>query len=518
MGWSLRRSALFLFDLGLIALATVIALLLRDNLEFSAVRLGDLAPYIAATLLVSAIVIPLSGQHRAIWRFSVMADYLRVIASVVVIVLGAVALGFLINRLGGVARSLPLIQGLLMACLLVGARVARRVHHSAHSRTTAGQPSQLTDPARETVLVVGINPVTDLFLRSVAEFASQQLVVAGILGDSARQSGRLLQQSRILGTPEEIADVLRTLDVHGVSVDRVVVMMPFARLSAAAQQALLEIEKTSSIHLDLFAERIGLGERAEAPAQQAESGTPGTCEPVTFSMAELETLTERGYWRRKRAFDLTVAVLFCIFALPLYLLVALLVALDVGAPTVFWQQRPGGRGRPFKLYKFRTMRSAHDNRGKRLSDEDRLSAVGRFLRRTHLDELPQVFNILIGEMSFVGPRPLLPKDQAFNERLLVQPGLTGWAQINGGRTISGRDKAALDIWYVRNASAWLDISILVRTLTMMVGGEKTKGDAVRKAWNELANSNLLATGHATAAALAQRDPEADAHGGLPHAA
>jgi lipopolysaccharide/colanic/teichoic acid biosynthesis glycosyltransferase len=162
---------------------------------------------------------------------------------------------------------------------------------------------------------------------------------------------------------------------------------------------------------------------------------------------------------------------------------AVLVAFDIGFPLVFWQQRPGRHGRPFRLFKFRTMRAAHDAGGNRVPDQLRSSNIGDFLRRSRLDELPQLYNILLGEMSFVGPRPLLPVDQPQwqKSRLLVRPGLTGWAQVNGGRDVSPEDKAALDIWYIMNASLWLDIVILLRTLVMMVLGERANRSAVQAA-------------------------------------
>jgi hypothetical protein len=123
-------------------------------------------------------------------------------------------------------------------------------------------------------------------------------------------------------------------------------------------------------------------------------------------------------------------------------------------------------------------------------------------------------------MSLVGPRPLLSKDHAsvYGARLLVRPGLTGWAQINGGREISGADKAALDVWYLRNASLWLDLTILMRTAAMMVTGDRTRREIVRRAWADLAGSNLIESGHATAAALAARHARPGGPGGLPHAA
>ena len=119
-------------------------------------------------------------------------------------------------------------------------------------------------------------------------------------------------------------------------------------------------------------------------------------------------------------------------------LAAVLVGASVGLPVLFWQQRPGLGGRPFRVYKFRTMRAAHSSDGRRLSDKERVSQMGTLMRRLRLDELPQLFNIFRGDMSFIGPRPLLPCDQsdAYRARLLVRPGLTGWAQVVGGRDIS----------------------------------------------------------------------------------
>jgi lipopolysaccharide/colanic/teichoic acid biosynthesis glycosyltransferase len=517
----LRRFALLLVDLSLIALATILALCLRDNLELSAERMADLMPYLAATLAVGAATSLVTGQHRTIWRFSVMTDYLRVLANVAAIVIGAVAVAFLVNRLEGVARALPLIQGLLMACLLVGVRVAMRVRQVTRSRRPAGGEPVVAGP-HKTVLVVGVNTITDLFLCAAAEYAPPAFKVAGVLASNPKQRGRRLQQHRILGAPEDVADILRTLEVHGILIDRIVVTTPFAQLPTAAQDALLDIERTSSIGLDLFAERLYLPD-AGGPRPPPAPHLPGPdpeSEPVTFRMSELEPLARRGYWRRKRVFDLVVAGLFVVLTLPLLFLIALIVALDVGLPTVFWQERPGTRGRPFRLYKFRTMRAAHDHFGMRLADEARVSAIGRFLRRTRLDELPQVYNILWGEMSLVGPRPLLSKDNAsvYGARLLVRPGLTGWAQVNGGREISGADKAALDVWYLRNATLWLDLTILMRTAAMMVTGDRTRRETVRAAWADLAGSNLIESGHATAATLAARHTPPDGPGGLPHAA
>ncbi len=167
----------------------------------------------------------------------------------------------------------------------------------------------------------------------------------------------------------------------------------------------------------------------------------------------------------KRWFDLLVATLLIILLSPLFLLVAVVVRLVLGAPVLFRQERPGLYGKPFVIYKFRTMTDARDGEGNLLPDTQRLPAFGRFLRSTSLDELPELFNVLTGAMSLVGPRPLLMEylarytpEQA--RRHHVRPGITGWAQANGRNKISWDEKFALDVWYVDHCSLWLDLKIL----------------------------------------------------------
>ena len=178
----------------------------------------------------------------------------------------------------------------------------------------------------------------------------------------------------------------------------------------------------------------------------------------------------------KRLLDVTLALAALVFLLPFIGLIALLVRTQLGTPVLFRQQRPGLRGRPFTLYKFRTMTDARDAEGALLPDAERLTPFGRFLRSASLDELPDLFNVLKGEMSLVGPRPLLmeylprytPEQQRRHE---VRPGLTGWAQVNGRNALSWEEKFALDVWYVEHCSFWLDLKILWRTLVKVIRRE-----------------------------------------------
>jgi sugar transferase EpsL len=170
----------------------------------------------------------------------------------------------------------------------------------------------------------------------------------------------------------------------------------------------------------------------------------------------------------KRLFDLIITSLSLIITLPLMLLISLLVWIFLGSPVLFRQKRPGYKGMPFLTYKFRTMTNHTGPDGKLLPDAERLTRFGSFLRSTSLDDIPQVFNVLRGEMSLVGPRPLLmqylkrytPEQMRRHD---VLPGITGWAQINGRNALDWEEKFRLDVWYVDHWSFWLDLKILFMT-------------------------------------------------------
>ena len=195
-----------------------------------------------------------------------------------------------------------------------------------------------------------------------------------------------------------------------------------------------------------------------------------------------------SHWYRycgKRVLDLALTLPVLIILSPLLALIALLVRVRLGSPVLFRQQRPGLHGRPFTILKFRTMTDARDANGQLLPDAERLTPLGAWLRRTSLDELPELINVLRGEMSLVGPRPLLMEylarytpEQA--RRHEVKPGITGWAQIHGRNALTWEEKFALDVWYVERQSFLLDVKILLLT-----------------AWIVLKREGISQEGHAT---------------------
>lgn len=175
----------------------------------------------------------------------------------------------------------------------------------------------------------------------------------------------------------------------------------------------------------------------------------------------------------KRIFDLSLIFISLPIIFPIFLIIFLLVKLNLGSPVFFKQLRPGLNGVIFNLYKFRTMTKELDNTGKDLPDEKRLSKFGQYLRSTSLDELPELWNIIKGDMSLVGPRPLLTEylplySKKQYKRHEVKPGLTGWAQVNGRNAISWKKKLELDVIYVDNLSFWLDIKILCITMKKVI--------------------------------------------------
>jgi sugar transferase EpsL len=178
----------------------------------------------------------------------------------------------------------------------------------------------------------------------------------------------------------------------------------------------------------------------------------------------------------KRLFDLVLVMAALMILAPVLFALGMFVRWRLGSPVFFRQRRPGLQGRPFTLLKFRTMTEARNEEGRLLHDEGRLTRFGRFLRRTSLDELPELINVLKGEMSLVGPRPLLVEylerytvEQA--RRHEVRPGITGWAQVNGRNTLSWEEKFELDVWYADHMSFFLDVKILAMTACQVLTGK-----------------------------------------------
>jgi lipopolysaccharide/colanic/teichoic acid biosynthesis glycosyltransferase len=463
-------------------MATLLAVALRGNFDTVEEALIASTPYIAIFLGSSCVVFLVGGLDRTPWRYTSVADHLQIIVLTALAILLALVFTFATNRLGGIARTLPALQAGFIVIFLVCARCIARFWSAKTGAGARSAPeAHIKGDPHETVLVAGVNTLSELFIHSVQEFAAKTHV-AGLLAEDPDLRGRVVHKKPILGTIGELWKVLESLEVHGVLINRIVVAMPAQKLSAHALKILMDLEISSDIVVEFLSERLGFETLAKVPSTSPIRA--GTHSQAAFVVTEF---SKQRFWLVKRTIDCCFAGLLIAALAPVMTLVAFVVALDVGFPVIFWQQRPGLYGRPFKLYKFRTMSASHDKRSRRVPDDERVSTLGNILRRIRLDELPQLYNVLIGEMSFIGPRPLLPRDQSsdFAARLLIRPGITGWAQVNGGRIISALDKWILDLWYVQNASFLVDFKIVLRTVQMILFGDRIDNQAVYRARSSL---------------------------------
>ena len=462
------RYAFFIIDLVLIVVASLMAVALR-GVSIDAL-LGSVYHLVfAGVAATTALVIwPLAGLLRRPWRYFAVSDAIHLLAAVTAVVLITLFAMFTINRSDFVARSVPLLQWCLCLTLLVVARIGVR------QITPMFSPGEDRNAAsREYVLLVGFNRRSEVYLQCVEALYGSRVSVVGILDDDPSVKRLMLNGKPVIGRPSNLLAAIRRLRNHGVEISRVVLTVPMHELSPAFVAAYEKLQAEAEITLDHFEGLFGGAEPMPQPGRHRVAGSTATPASISRDLTPLKS-GRAAYLATKRIADFTVALAMILLLSPLYLILAALVAVDLGRPVTFWQERPGRLRRPFRVYKFRTMRDAYDLDGNAVPEATRLSPIGAALRRLRLDELPQLFNILVGNMSFVGPRPLLPVDQPerAETRLSMRPGLTGWAQINGGRDLSIADKGALDRWYVENAGLWVDLRIIVLTMRFVVTGEK----------------------------------------------
>jgi lipopolysaccharide/colanic/teichoic acid biosynthesis glycosyltransferase len=307
------------------------------------------------------------------------------------------------------------------------------------------------------VLLYGCGPMASLFVGAVQSVPATDMRVVGIIDDTGVPRGRYVHNVPVLGAPKDLDRIVAELAVQGIQPQRLVMTRPGAGLASEVRSFIEHCRARYGLEPHFLPDMLGV---------------PGG--EVASDVARAASFCERPYFRARRPVEVSVSLLALLLLTPLLVLIALAVFVDQGRPILFRQVRPGRSMRPFTLYKFRTMRGPCDRQGVALPDRERISLLGRTLRRTRLDELPQLFNVLRGEMSFIGPRPLLPNHQPawVTERIGVRPGITGWAQVHGGQRLSVEEKVALDAWYIRNASPWIDLRIVCRTLKMMVLGKE----------------------------------------------
>jgi lipopolysaccharide/colanic/teichoic acid biosynthesis glycosyltransferase len=419
----------------------------------------------------------------AIPRYLSVGDLTEVAKAVLLAELMTCAALFTFTRLDGVPRSTPAIHALVLGSGLLTARAL--VHVVDRNRKFAGRPQHVTN-----VILVGLNDLSVLLMKLLQASVTDRHSVIALLDQEPRWIGRSVNGVRVFGPPGHLDALIEEFATHGVSTNMVVVGSEAHELS---NEALRDIRRVCSRHkIDLaFLSDLLKVRRAE----QAPNAFQVT--PVRKSPSIVPAVTPSPYFGLKPFIDALVAATLMIALSPLWMLAAALAFVDVGSPVIFWQQRIGLRGHQFHLYKFRTLRPSFDRNGSKIPEEHRLSRVGRLLRDTRLDEMPQLLNVLVGDMSLIGPRPLLTQDQPPNPtvRLMVRPGITGWAQVNGGTFLSAAEKLELDAWYIRNASPWIDLRIVWMTMVSLVRGDRRSEQALARARSDWHVSRISVDGN-----------------------
>jgi lipopolysaccharide/colanic/teichoic acid biosynthesis glycosyltransferase len=456
------------FDIVCAAVAPPFALYLRDAQVLSAQGAPIAFLYCSLSFACALIAFLAFRVSHGISRYFSVQDAVSIITAVVAGGLTTTVVLFTFTRLDGIPRSIPVMQGMILATGLLLTRGAMRLWDREDQQAHA-----LDNSTAEHIIMIGSSRLTALYIRLLQACAPTRHIIA-VLDDNQKLFGRTMCGVPVVGKLDQLDAVIDEFAVHGIRVDRVIIGGDDSLLSASAPTEIGQTCAQREITIDFVSNLIGL-----PPLSVAQSAAaPFVPRATTHSSSKVSP-----YFHSKRLIDFIIALLAIAFLSPAFVIVSVLVLFDLGAPVVFWQKRIGRNGRSFLLYKFRTLHAPFDRNGQPNGNGEYNTWIGKLLRRLRLDELPQLFNVLVGEMSLIGPRPLLLHDQPVDchLRLLVRPGITGWAQINGGTLITTEEKGALDDWYVQNASFWLDLRVAIYTLVFLFIGERRIERAVHEA-------------------------------------
>lgn len=425
--------------------------------------------YCGVSLLASLLVFQWFQTSSPISRFYSIRDALELLKACVLIAALSAVVAFLLTRLDDAPRSIPILHFILLTSGLLGGRILLRLRDTRRESSSHDAAKKVAH-----IVIIQASRLAWFFSKMVEELTPGGYQIVAILDERPQMQHRSLSGYPIIGVPTDLEKVIADYARHGVPIDTVLLAARPQDLSAIAWNEVCRVCKTLRVGLEILPERLMFGQLT-ASGDDAAVGLlfPEFAEnPITPDNPGLSQ--DRPFWKIKRAIDLVVALGLAILTTPVALVVCALVVLDVGIPIVFWQRRMGRHGAPLYLYKFRTLQAPFDRRTKQRREVQETSPLGGFLRKTRLDEWPQLWNVLAGDMSLIGPRPLLPVDQPkdLSLRLSVRPGVTGWAQICGGKLISAEEKNALDEWYIRHASFRLDTAILGRTILTFFTGDR----------------------------------------------
>lgn len=464
---NLRRQLIIAHDILITTASFPAAILLRENFALSDKHIPSLLFGTLLIFILSLLIFRITGLHQRMWRYTSPRDLLRVLQALLLVALAFISLMFLVDRLIGVSRSAVFIFYLIAFAGLSCSRII----YGCLAIPSGMILKRSRGKTMIRALLAGSVPSTAQLAQAIQSEYSSNIQIVGVVGRHA-DIGRIYQGMTVLGHVGNLKQVLAQLDVLGMRPDRIIVP---------------ETEKVADPNSYHDLRSIG----DDLNLKVISSSSLGTLEHIDQSIIAgyefIGNLIQRnGYQRVKRCIDVCIAGAALVLLCPLFLIIASVSLATNGSPVLFRQVRSGRHMQEFFLLKFRTMRDPFDSKGRLLPDQKRTSQFGRFLRVTRLDELPQLWNILIGDMALIGPRPLHIRDLSLDrdvieKRHAILPGLTGWAQVNGGQLLSSKQKTFLDLFYINHSTFSLDCKIIILTVRMMIFGEFINYSAILEA-------------------------------------
>lgn len=483
------------FDLLVGLLAPFLAFGLRDPSFFEADKYVLMLIYSGFAFLATLVAVVQFRVSSIISAHFGAKDIPRIMKASAAAAILTAGLMFLYNRLDGIPRSMPILHFML----LVGMTSFGRLIVSRSKVYRAVRKPTQNSLERQNVILIGSNQLASFYIRIIDTIAYATQRIVAVLDPNPSRQGRIVNGHEIIGTPNDLDRILEIQSEHGIYISQVVIAVEPDSWTLGEWDNIVNTCTKRDIQCIVLPEVLALPDAISHSL--TDSRLPLTRQTDEQSTSVSYPSSQLGpYWTIKRWMDVTIATIALVILSPFFLFTAALVWLDCGSPVTFWQQRLGRHGRPIYVLKFRTLHGplAADNR--RLSMEERQTRIGRFLRLTRLDELPQLVNILIGDMSLIGPRPLLPADQPEQSslRLSVAPGITGWAQVHGGTLVDAEEKSALDEWYIENASFKVDCKIALLTIRAFLKGDRRDEQVIRDAVNAARARKDERTGEKTA--------------------
>lgn len=469
VGW--RRLLICVHDLAVVCAALPAAILLGENFVLPADHIQPMLFGTTIAALFGCTVFVLAGVHQSMWRYIAARDLIAIAQLVSLVFLVLSVSWFSFDAFDVIPQSTLVIFWLIAFTGLVLSRLAygQCVVLIQNWRSRAWQRRS------KRVLIFGDAPDAAAAVEALRAQVRSSLEIVGTISDRV-YTGRRFHGTVVLGDISQLPSILASLRARG--------RYPHCLVHAGHQNDNFSIGVLRNAAATIDSDLAVLSMHEAFPWQQGLSTSD--YDGLRFD----DTPTISVYSLVKRLFDLSAASLALLICAPLFLLISAVSLLTMGAPVFFTQVRAGMHLHEFALHKFRTMHDFIDSSGRLLDDDERTSWFGSLLRSSRLDELPQFWNVLTGKMALVGPRPLLPRDMPAEEAILrqryrVRPGITGWAQVNGGHQLSCEQKMALDLYYIRHESFALDLKILILTLRTVLFGEHVNRHAVERAKTSL---------------------------------